>query len=207
MRLLSLVAISILLVAAAVFPPASVRGQEPQPPLPIQMQQPAPSPQPPAPPPEQPPQPAPAPPGPAPAQPVPAPRTIIPGLRVSGVTLGSSIRIVLARFGKPSEVREKTLDVVYAFNPWGFIVHARQDRVTAVSTTNSLLKIDGVLGVGYGLESLVAAYGRGTDGVVQGFPGLIYEDRGVAFGMDGRAIAVVVVFEPGTSRSVSAFQR
>jgi len=144
---------------------------------------------------------------PAPPQGAPSPRTISPGRGLAGVAIGSSIRLVIARFGNPSEVRETTLDAVYAFNRWGIVVYAKKDVVTAVSTTNSLLKIDDVLGVGYRVESAMAAYGRGfKEGPVEGFPGLVYNDRGIAFGMDGTTIAIVLVFRPGTSAEVSGLQ-
>jgi hypothetical protein len=168
-----------------------------QPPPPAQPQQP----------PAQPaPQPVPPPARPAP-QGAPSPRTIVPGQGLAGVSIGSSIRLVIARFGTPSEVRETTVDVVYAYNRWGIFVYAKQDVVTAVSTTNSLLKIEDVLGVGYRVESAMAAYGRTfKEGPVEGFPGLVYNDRGVAFGMDGTAIAIVLVFRPGAAAEVSGLQ-
>lgn len=146
---------------------------------------------------------------PQPQQPpgLPAPRTITPGQGLAGVSIGSSIRLVIARFGNPSEVRETTLDAVYAFNKWGIVVYAQKDVVTAVSTTNSLLKIDDVLGVGYRVESALAAYGRTfKEGPVEGFPGLVYNDRGIAFGMDRTTIATVLVFRPGGAAEVSGLQ-
>src|SRR3990170_4334286 len=152
------------------------------------------------------PQPTPPPTRPAP-QVIPTPRTIRPGQGLAGISIGSSIRLVIARFGSPSEVRETAVDAVYAFNRWGIMVYAKQDIVTAVSTTNSLLKIDEVLGVGYRVESALAAYGRGfKEGPVEGFPGLVYNDRGIAFGMDGTTIAIVLVFRPGMAAEVSGLQ-
>ena len=53
----------------------------------------------------------------------------------------------------------------------------------------------------------MAAYGRTfREGPVAGFPGLVYNDRGIAFGMDGTTIAVVLVFRPGTAAEVSGLQ-
>ncbi len=152
-------------------------------------------------------QPQPVPPRSVPQQGIPAPRTITPGQGLAGISIGASIRMVIARFGTPSEVRETAIDVVYAFNRYGVVVYAKQDLVTAVSTSNSLLKIDDVLGVGYRVESAMAAYGRGfKEGPVEGFPGLVYNDRGIAFGMDGTTIAVVLVFRPGSAADVSGLQ-
>lgn len=177
----------------AIVPAAWGQSQPQQPPAQPAPQQPAPQ------------QPAPPPARPAPG--LPAPRTIVPGQGLAGVSIGSSIRLVVARFGNPSAVRETTLDAVYFFNRWGIVVYAKDDLVTAVSTTNSLLKIDEVLGVGYRAESALAAYGRGfKEGPVEGFPGLVYNDRGVAFGMDGTTIAIVLVFRSGAAAEVSGLQ-
>jgi hypothetical protein len=50
----------------------------------------------------------------------------------------------------------------------------------------------------------MSAYGRVfREGSVEGFPGLVYNDRGVAFGMDGTTIATVLVFRPGAAAEVS----
>jgi hypothetical protein len=184
--------IPVLLAWLVVVVPAAWGQSQPQQPAPQQ-----PAPQQPAPPPAQP----------VPAPGLPAPRTIVPGQGLAGVSIGSSIRLVVARFGSPSSVRETTMDAVYFFNRWGIVVYAKDDIVTAVSTTNSLLKIDDVLGVGYRAESAMAAYGRTfKEGPVEGFPGLVYNERGVAFGMDGTTIATVLVFRPGAAADVSGLQ-
>lgn len=152
-------------------------------------------------------QPTPLPSAPVPTPAAPTSRIIIPGQGLAGISIGTSVRLVLARFGAPSEVRETTLDIVYVFNRWGIVVYARQDIVTAVSTTNSLLRIAGDLGVGYRVESAVSAYGRRfKEGPVEGFRGLVYDDRGIAFGTDGTSIATVLVFRPKTAAEVSGLQ-
>src|SRR5574341_1766948 len=107
-------------------------------------------------------QPPPAPAAPAPAQaPAPAgPTTIVPGQSIAGITVGDSVRRIVARFGNPSETRTSRIDLVYFFGRFGLAVYSQNEAVTAVSTTNSLMKIDGVLGVGFRVESAIAMFGR-----------------------------------------------
>jgi hypothetical protein len=196
MRRIAALFIPVMLAWLVAIVPAAWGQSQPQQPPPQQPAPQQPAPQQPAPPVR-----------PAPAPALPAPRTIVPGQGLAGVSIGSSIRLVIARFGNPSAVRETTVDAVYFFNRWGIVVYAKDEVVTAVSTTNSLLKIDDVLGVGYRAESAMAAYGRGfKEGPVEGFPGLVYNDRGVAFGMDGTTIATVLVFRPGAAAEVSGLQ-
>jgi len=134
----------------------------------------------------------------------PGPRRIIPGRTLAGIEVGRPVGRVLARFGRPSEVRETALDTVYVFNRFGINVYAKGGVVTAASGTNSLLKIDENLGVGHRVEDATAMFGRGfREGTVEGWPGLIYDGRGIAFGLDGRGVAAVVVFRPGTAANVS----
>ncbi len=152
-----------------------------------------------------------APPAPAPAPaPTPQPagsRAIKPGAGMAGISVGTSLRGVIARFGAPSEVRQTTIDFLHLFNRFGITVYSQREIVTAVLTTNSLLKIDDVLGVGFRVESAIAAFGRGyRQGPVDGYPGIVYDDRGIAFGMDGTAIAAIMVFRPGTTVTISGLQ-
>lgn len=145
----------------------------------------------------------PGPPG-APTAP-PGPRRIVAGRTLAGIEMGRPIGRVLARFGRPSEVRETALDTVYVFNRFGINVYARSGVVTAASGTNSLLKVDDNMGVGHRVEDATAMFGRGfREGTVEGWPGLIYDSRGIAFGLDGRGVAAVLVFRPGTAANVSA---
>lgn len=137
----------------------------------------------------------------------PGPRRIIPGRALAGIEVGRPIGKVLTRFGRASEVRETALDTVYVFNRFGINVYAKGGAVTAASGTNSLLKVDENFGVGHRVEDATAMFGRGfREGTVEGFPGLIYDARGIAFGLDGRGVAAVVVFRPGTAAGVSGLQ-
>jgi|GEM_PF-933296 len=146
-----------------------------------------------------------------PAPPRPAgpagPRNIVPGRSLAGVEVGSRVSNAVARFGRPAAVRETSMDTAYLFSRFGITVYARSGTVTAVAGTNSLLKIDDALGVGYRVESVYEMFGRDfRQGTVEGFPGLIYEGRGIAFGLDGRGVAAILVFRPGTSAVISALQ-
>ena len=149
-------------------------------------------------------------PAPQPLQPQPGPqlppssRRIVPGESLAGITVGSGVRLILARFGRPADVRETSIDTVYTFSRWGIVVYIRSGLVSAASTSNSLLKISDDVGVGYRVEDVIRIFGREfREGTVEGFPGLIYDDRGVAFGLDRQGVAVVVVFKQRTAALVS----
>lgn len=129
---------------------------------------------------------------------------IVPGRSIAGVVVGTPIERVFARFGRPSVTIEATVDAAHVYNRFGMIIYARSNTVTAVSTTNSLMKIDEDLGVGYRAEAVTARYGRGfREGSVEGFPGMIYDARGIAFGLDRRGVAIIIVFRPNTANQVS----
>lgn len=149
------------------------------------------------------PQPAPQPGQPSPQLP-PGSRRIVPGESLAGITMGSGVRLILARFGRPSDVRETSIDTVYTFSRWGIVIYIRRGVVSAASTSNSLLKISEDIGVGYRAEDIIKTFGRGfREGTVENFPGMVYDDRGIAFGLDRQAVAVVIVFKPLTAAQVS----
>ncbi len=157
---------------------------------------------------QQPPAP-PAAPQPAPAQQPSAPpsitiRQIVPGKSLAGIELGSRISLVLTRFGRASEVRETGLDTVYVFSRFGIAVYVQKGLVSAVSTSNSLLKIGNEIGTGSRVEDVTAVFGSNfRQGTAEAFPGMIYDSRGVAFGLDGKAIALVLIFRPAGASQVS----
>ncbi len=195
MRLpLTFIALIVLLTTAPLW------AQQPEQPPPAQAPQPA---QQPVQPPAQAPQPAQQPQ--QPSGPLGSSlRRIIPGRSLAGIALGSRISLVLSRFGRASEVRETDLDTVYLFNKFGLTVYGQKGSVTAVSTTNSLMKINDTLGPGSRVEEVSSTIGAEfREGTVEGFPGLIYDSRGVGFGLDRKAVAVVIVFRPTTAGSVS----
>src|SRR3990172_1929976 len=134
----------------------------------------------------------------------PGPRRIVPGEVLAGVQVGARMTNVLSRFGAPSQVIDTALDTVYVFSRFGITAYSKGGIVTAASGTNSLLKINDALGVGHRVEDVLAMFGRGyREGEVEGFPGLIYDRRGIAFGLDGRGVAAVLVFGANTASIVS----
>lgn len=170
--------------AAAQAPPPQPQPQQPQPPAPPGQVQP-----------QQPQQPS-APPG---------PRAIVPGRVLAGVQVGARVASVVARFGQPSQIFDTALDTVHVFNRFGITVYSKGGVVTAVSGTNSLLKVSDTLGVGHRVEDALAMFGRAyREGEVEGFPGLIYDRQGIAFGLDGRAVAAIIVFGTGNAANISA---
>lgn len=140
-----------------------------------------------------------------PQEPVsPAVTRIIPGRSLAGVAVGAPIQRVFGRFGQPSVTIETTIDAVHVYNRFGITVYARSNVVTAVASTNSLMKIDPDLGVGYRVEVVTARFGRAfREGSVEGFPGMIYDGRGIAFGLDRQGVAVIMVFRPNTAGQIS----
>jgi hypothetical protein len=117
-----------------------------------------------------------------------------PGASLAGVRIGESAVHVMARLGQP--VGEEVAGTVkLAFWRYGITVYARGGSVVAVSATNSLLRTREGLGLGSGLEQVTGVFGTSfTDVLVEGFRGIAYPDRGIAFGLDGGAVAVVHVF-------------
>jgi hypothetical protein len=134
----------------------------------------------------------------------PSSRRIVPGESLAGITMGSGLRLILSRFGRPSDIRETSVDTVYTFSRWGIVVYIRSGKVSAASTSNSLLKVSDQLGVGYRVEDVLRSVGRSfREGTVENFPGMIYDDEGVAFGLDRQGVAVVIVFKRKTASLVS----
>ena len=182
-----------------VFAIAPAFAQQPTPPYP--------QPVPPAPQPQPPQQPGPAvpPPGivPVPQLP-PSSLRIVPGASLAGITMGSGLRLILSRFGRPSDTRDTSVDTVYTFSRWGIVVYIQSGKVSAASTSNSLLKLSDELGVGYRVNDVLRVVGRNfREGTVENFPGMIYDDQGIAFGLDKTGVAVVVVFPRNTASRVS----
>lgn len=161
--------------------------------------------------PDQPPpdQPAPAPPSPpeepAPqAVPAPPPTKIIPGVGIAGIHLGASTRALRGRFGLPTEVLQRSGYALHLYGRFGLIVYVRNDVVAAVATTNSLFRIGRSLGVGQPAAGIRSEFGAPTaQAMVTGFPGELYDQAGVGFGIERSAIAMVIVFRPGEARQIA----
>jgi hypothetical protein len=138
---------------------------------------------------------------------MPGPRTIIAGKSLAGIAIGSSIDAVAARFGAPSAVLETDRDFVYVWHRFGVNAYVREGIVTAVSTSNSLMRA-GEVGPGFRVDDAVRAFGTTYQrSSVEGFQGLQFDDLGIAFGIDRKAVAVIVVFSPGQAAQVSGLQR
>jgi hypothetical protein len=138
---------------------------------------------------------------------MPGPRTIVAGKSVAGIALGTPIDVIVARFGAPAGVIETDRDTLYVWHRFGINAYVRGGVVTAVSTSNSLMRA-GELGPGFRVEDAIRAFGtvyqRGT---VEGFQGLQFDDLGIAFGIDRTSVAVILVFAPGQAAQVSGLQR
>lgn len=128
--------------------------------------------------------------------------SVVPGQALADIQLGAPIGDVLNRFGTPSAVRLTGSDGLlgYGFDRYGITVYAHGDTVQAVSTTNSV--IGGVNGIALGtpLTAVVRDLGQTyAHGVVEGYPGVVYTDAGVAFGIDHDSVAAILVFRPATA--------
>lgn len=201
LRTAAVVLVMVSLLAGQAF------SQTPPPPAPTQPpgDQPPPSQQPPAQPqepaPTQPPAPQPSAP---PAPPAPPPTKIIPGVGIAGVQIGGNVRALRSRFGLPSHQLERGQYVVHMYNRFGLVVYARGEAVAAVATTNSLFTLGESLRIGHPAADARAAFGApSVEGMVAGFQGELYDDRGVGFGIDRGMIATIIVFRPGEARTIS----
>lgn len=138
---------------------------------------------------------------------VPGPRTIVAGKSLAGIAIGASIDLVVARFGAPSAIIETDRDAVYVWHRFGVNAYVRDGLVSAVSTSNSLMRA-GDIGPGFRVDDAIkvfgAVYQRGT---VEGFQGLQFDEQGIAFGTDRKAVAVILVFSSGQAAQVSGLQR
>lgn len=139
--------------------------------------------------------------------PMPGPRTIVAGKSLAAITIGAPIDAVVARFGPPSAVLETDRDAVYVWHRFGVNAYARDGLVTAVSTSNSLMRA-GEIGPGFRVDDAIKAFGATYQrGTVEGFQGLQFDAQGIAFGIDRKAVAVILVFSPGQAAQVSGLQR
>lgn len=131
------------------------------------------------------------------AQPVPsaAPVLIVPGQSIGGVTVGRSMASTLARLGTPSEVRELRDGTLYTFPRYGLNVYASGGVVHAISTTNSVLRTAEGIAAGGSIADVRRAYGaRFSDAVIEGLLGIAYDQHGIAFGLDGVVVSVIIVY-------------
>jgi hypothetical protein len=132
---------------------------------------------------------------------------LIPGVGLADIALGTRISEVIQRLGAPSEVRLASTDgtLAYTFDRYGISAYTRENTIIALTTTNSLVGIIRGVGLGSTRESVVAVFGPPRSvGLVEGFPGIIYEAQGIGFGLDRHSVAVVMIFRPVGSPALPA---
>jgi hypothetical protein len=133
--------------------------------------------------------------------------TVVPGAGLADVALGQPIAEVLNRFGTPSAVRLTGADGLlgYGFDKYGITVYAHGDVVQAIATTNSV--ISGVNGIALGspLTDVVKAMGPNySPATIEGFPGIVYREAGIAFGLDRGSVASILVFRAAAAAPAQA---
>lgn len=127
------------------------------------------------------------------------PTVIIPGQSVAGVLLGRSISATVARLGQPVEARTMRDATLYTYPRYGLNVYVSDGNVRAVSTTNGLLRTAEGIALGSSLADVRRVYGtQFSDAVVEGLMGIAYDQHGIAFGLDGVVVSVIIVYPPRT---------
>ena len=132
---------------------------------------------------------------------------LIPGVGLADIALGTRISEVIQRLGAPSEVRLASTDgtLAYTFDQYGISAYTRENTIIALTTTNSLVGMIRGVGLGSTRESIVAVFGAPRSvGLVEGFPGILYEAQGIGFGLDRHSVAVVMIFRPVGSPALPA---
>ncbi|MDR7520963.1 MAG: hypothetical protein QN168_00720 [Armatimonadota bacterium] len=135
------------------------------------------------------------------AQPAPtsSPVLIIPGHSIAGVALGRSVSSTMGRLGSPAETRALRDGTLLTFPRYGLNVYATDGVVRAVSTTNSLLRTAEGIALGSTVSDVRRAYGsQFSDAVVEGLLGIAYDQHGIAFGLDGVVVSIIIVYPPRT---------
>lgn len=127
------------------------------------------------------------------------PTIVIPGQSVAGVLLGRSVSATVARLGQPGEARTMRDATLYTYPRYGLNVYVTDGIVRAVSTTNGLLRTTEGIALGSSVADLRRVYGtQFSDAVVEGLMGIAYDQHGIAFGLDGVVVSVIIVYPPRT---------
>jgi hypothetical protein len=127
------------------------------------------------------------------------PTVIVPGQSVAGVLLGRSISVTVARLGQPVEARTIRDATLYTYPRYGLNVYVSDGNVRAISTTNGLLRTGEGIALGSSLADVRRVYGtQFSDAVVEGLMGIAYDQHGIAFGLDGVVVSVIIVYPPRT---------
>lgn len=141
------------------------------------------------------------------AQPVPtpAPVLIVPGQTLAGVAIGRSQAVTLSRLGQPADVRTLRDGTLYTFPRYGLNVYVSDGVIRAVSTTNSLLRTPEGIALGSTVADVRRIYGpQFSDAVVEGLMGIAYDQHGIAFGLDGNIVSIIIVYPPRTQAAPPA---
>lgn len=134
-------------------------------------------------------------------QPAPQPPVlIVPGQSIAGVALGRTVSATLGRLGQPAEMRTLRDGALYTFPRYGLNMYSADGAVRAVSTTNGLLRTAEGIALGSSVAEVRRVYGsQFTDAVVEGLLGIAYDQHGIAFGLDGVVVSVIMVYPPRTA--------
>jgi hypothetical protein len=135
--------------------------------------------------------------------PAPPPVLIVPGQSIAGVSLGRTASATAARLGQPSEARTLRDGTMYTYPRYGLNVYATDGTVRAISTTNSLLRTAEGIALGSTVADVRRVYGgQFADAVVEGLLGIAYDQHGIAFGLDGVIVSVIIVY-PSRAQAAS----
>jgi hypothetical protein len=135
----------------------------------------------------------------------PPPVLIAPGQSLGGVLLGRSAPSALARLGHAAEVRTLRDGTLHIYPRYGLNVYTSDGVVRAVSTTNSLLRTSEGIALGSTVADVRRVYGsQFSDAVVEGLMGMAYDQHGIAFGLDGAVVSIVIVYPPRTQAAPPA---
>jgi hypothetical protein len=123
--------------------------------------------------------------------------SVVPGVGLADIAVGQPIAEILSRFGTPTAVRLTGAGGLlgYGFDKYGITVYAHGDVVQAVATTNSVISSANGISLGTPLGDIVKAMGADySAATIEGFPGIVYRDAGIAFGLDRNSVASILVF-------------
>ncbi len=133
------------------------------------------------------------------------PVLIVPGQSIAGVALGRTVSATLGRLGQPTEMRSLRDGALYTFPRYGLNMYAADGAVRAISTTNSLLRTADGIALGSSVAEVRRVFGpQFSDAVVEGLMGIAYDQHGIAFGLDGSVVSVIIVYPPRTQAAPPA---
>jgi hypothetical protein len=133
------------------------------------------------------------------------PVLVVPGQSLGGVLLGRSAPSALARLGQPAEIRTLRDSTLHTYPRYGLNVYVSDGMVRAVSTTNSLLRTGEGIALGSSVSDVRRIFGaQFSDAVVEGLMGIAYDQHGIAFGLDGVVVSIIIVYPARTQAAPPA---